>query len=84
MLMRCPLGSASGEPTMTKVSVSPLWFWTVTLEPEADPPVVVGLLDDDGVLDNRLQGQDAALDQGLIVAGVLVRRGVLGALHGVV
>jgi hypothetical protein len=32
----------------------------------------VVLLDEDGVLDERLEGEDAPLDEGLLVLGVLV------------
>src|SRR3972149_2086828 len=49
--------------------------------PRGAPLVVVRLLDDDGVLDNRLQGEDAPLHERLLVAGVLVLRRVLGADH---
>ena len=74
--IRPSAGLASAEPTIVNVSLpSPL----STDDGRADLDVVgrVVLVDDRGVLDQRLERLDPALDERLLVLGVLVL-GVLG------
>ncbi len=75
LLMRPSRGAASAEPTMVKVS-SPSPPLMTTFEP-MPTLVAVGLLDHLRVAELQLERGDAALQEGLLLLGVLVL-GVLG------